>query len=51
MSLRRINKELDDIKKDPPSNCAAGPIGVNLFDWEATIIGPDDVPMKVEYLN
>ncbi len=46
MSLRRINKELDDIKKDPPSNCAAGPIGVNLFDWEATIIGPSDTPYE-----
>ena len=46
MSLRRINKELDDIIKDPPSNCVAGPIGVNLFDWEATIIGPDDTPYE-----
>ena len=46
MSLRRINKELDDIIKDPPVNCTAGPNGINLFDWDATIIGPDDTPYE-----
>lgn len=44
MSLRRINKELDDIKKDPPLNCSACPIGSDLFNWNATIIGPEGTP-------
>ena len=44
-SLRRIQKELDEIKRDPPANCTAGPINLdNLYIWEATIIGPSNSP-------
>jgi ubiquitin-conjugating enzyme E2 D/E len=43
-SLKRINKEIEELEKDPPTNCSAGPIDDKLVDWEATIIGPSESP-------
>jgi len=39
-TIRRLQKELEDITQDPPPNCNAGPKGDNLYEWIATIQGP-----------
>lgn len=44
MSLRRISKELEELIKDPPTNCSAGPENTDIFKWKATIFGPEDTP-------
>ena len=46
MALKRIQNELKELQKDPPSSCTAGPEGENMYKWEGYIFGPSDSPYE-----
>ena len=45
MALRRLQREYQELKDDPPANCTAGPVSDNdFYSWSAMIFGPPDSP-------
>lgn len=45
-TLKRIQKELQEITENPPYNCSAGVNDDNIYKWDASIIGPENSPYK-----
>lgn len=45
---KRLKKELNDMSKDPPPNCSAGPSKEKntMHEWTATIMGPSKSPYE-----
>ena len=48
MAIRRLQKEISDMENDTDAatNCSAGLYNNDLFNWQATIIGPDETPYE-----
>lgn len=46
MLTKRLQNEINELKKNPISNCSAGPVDDNLTIWQATIFGPEGTPYE-----
>ncbi|RWS23546.1 ubiquitin-conjugating enzyme E2 D1-like protein [Leptotrombidium deliense] len=47
MSDKRIMKEMDEMRKNPPPGCSASPIvDSDIYIWQATITGPLESPFE-----
>ena len=46
-TIKRLQKELKELQLQPPENCSAGLISPSdLFNWHATIVGPQGSPYE-----
>ena len=55
-TVSRLNKELEELTNNPPTNCSAGVIEDDIYSWQATILGPEGSPyhggvfyLKIEF--
>lgn len=46
MNIKRLQKELRNLTKDPIPNCIAKPSNDNISYWLFTFVGDDDTPYK-----
>ncbi len=45
-TIQRLNKELQELKNNPPTNCSAGVVDDDIYHWQATILGPAGSPYE-----
>lgn len=51
-TVKRLQAELKEMTTNPPMNCSAGPINdSNIYQWQATIIGPEGSPYQHGVFN
>tara|TARA_X000000950_G_C13844384_1_gene631643 strand:- start:402 stop:854 length:453 start_codon:yes stop_codon:yes gene_type:complete len=43
-TINRLKKELEEIINNPPTNCSAGMVDDDIYNWQATILGPEGSP-------
>lgn len=43
-TINRLKKELEEIINNPPTNCSAGIVDDDIYNWQATILGPEGSP-------
>ena len=43
---KRLQKDLQELQKDPPTGISANPSDSDIFHWTACIFGPEDTPYE-----
>ena len=45
-TINRLKKEMEELNNYPPANCSAGIIDDDIYNWQATIVGPEGSPYE-----